>query len=88
MSDFRVPCTNNGSEQELRMMKVQQKISGAFRSDTGPLAFCRIRGYFSTMAKQGHRLHGLPPALCWGSSLPYRCCIASFLLLGYRLMTL
>lgn len=56
MSDFRVPFTNNGSEQDLRMMKVQQKISGTFRSQTSPVAFCRIRSYFSTLAKQGYHL--------------------------------
>jgi len=70
MSDFRVPFTNNGSEQDLRMVKVQQKISGTFRSETGPLAFCRIRGYFSTMAKQGHRLSVVARQIFAGVPLP------------------
>jgi len=32
-------------------MKVQQKISGPFRSIQGAHYFCRIRGYISTMKK-------------------------------------
>lgn len=38
------------------MVKVQQKIAGTFRSTAGADAFLRIRGYLSTMAKQGHAL--------------------------------
>jgi transposase len=70
VEDGTVPFTNNQAEQDLRMAKVQQKISGTFRSTAGATGISRIRSYLSTMRKQGHTMLAALRAVFLGRPLP------------------
>jgi transposase len=70
LDDLSIPFTNNQAERDLRMVKVQQKIAGTFRSEVGTTAFCHIRSYLSTMRKQGHTMLAALAAVFAGKPFP------------------
>tara|TARA_R110001583_G_scaffold117781_1_gene268872 strand:+ start:1367 stop:1624 length:258 start_codon:yes stop_codon:yes gene_type:complete len=51
------PFTNNLGERDLRMTKVQHKISCCFRAREAAEILCRMRSVLSTAVKQGVAAH-------------------------------
>ena len=71
LHDFHIPFTNNLAEQDIRMIKVKQKVSGAFRTFEGAELFASIRSYISTARKQGRSiLQELKAAIAGNPFLP------------------
>ena len=69
LDDLTIPFDNNQAERDLRVLKMQQKVSGCFRSDPGADAFARLRGYLATLRKQGQPLFAALQTIFFGRPL-------------------
>jgi transposase len=52
-ADLRVPFTNNGSERDIRPLKIKMNVAGCLRTLAGAQTLCRLRSYLSTARKHG-----------------------------------
>ena len=66
-TDLAVPFSNNQAESDLRMEKLQSKISGSFRAVEGAERLAKVRSYLSTAAKHGVGAMDVLTALCAGA---------------------
>jgi transposase len=53
LDDLRVPFDNDQAERDLRMVTLQQTISGCWRTLAGAPAFLTVRSYLSSARKHG-----------------------------------
>ena len=70
VEDTAQPFTNNQCEQDIRMVKIHEKVAGGFRRAAGATAFCALRSYLATLRKQGHRACTVLRSLFHGALLP------------------
>lgn len=68
-SDFTVPFDNNQAERDIRMIRLQAKISTGWRAEHGIDSFLAVRSYLSTARKHGRNaldvLHQLLTGTPW-----------------------